>query len=191
MAPGENSEFISSCTTARPGHAHPCCPCLQGSHKLVFQRERGLLVSWAASKIRPREDSHHQGPSSHLWVTGAQARTVGALLLSSDQATGTRPWEVAVTHAGRQFPTWSLPCMGQDAKCYLLRNVKSEIDMKSTDTENWARWWEQEELRGLGRVNLSPRSVWAQASRISGEWAGSPMPSPTSKSTEIPPDPLP
>ena len=41
--------------------------------------------------------------------------------------------------AGRQFPTWSLPCMGQDAKCYLLRNVKSEIDMKSTDTENWAR----------------------------------------------------
>ena len=41
--------------------------------------------------------------------------------------------------AGRQFPTWSLPCMGQGAKCYLLRNVKSEIDMKSTDTENWAR----------------------------------------------------
>lgn len=81
----------------------------------------------------------NQGPSSHLWVTGAQARTVGALLLSSDQATETRPWEVAVTHAGRQFPTWSLPCMGQDAKCYLLRNVKSEIDMKSTDTENWAR----------------------------------------------------
>lgn len=62
MAPGENSEFISSCTTARPGHAHPCCPCLQGSHKLVFQRERGLLVSWAASKIRPWEDSHQPGP---------------------------------------------------------------------------------------------------------------------------------
>ena len=128
------------------------------------------------SRIQDGEDRHHQRPSSHLWVTGVQACAVGALLLSSDQAMGTRPWEMAVTGAGMWFPTWSPPCRGQDAKCYLLENVKSEIGMKSTDTENWAWWWEQEELRGLGCVKLSPRSVWAHASRISGEWAGGQAP---------------
>lgn len=144
------------------------------------------------SCIPDGEDSHHQRPSSHLWVTGVQACAVGALLLSSDQAMGTRLWEVSVTRADRRFPTWSLPCVGQDTKCYVPcnRNVKSEIGMKSTDTENWA-WWEQEELRGLGRVKLSPHSVWAHESRISGKWAVGPVPSPTSESTEIPPDPLP
>ena len=90
------------------------------------------------SRIPDGEVCLHQCPSSHLWVSGAQARAVGALLLSSDQAMGTRPWEVSVTHADRRFPTWSLPCRGQDAKCYLLGNVKSEIGMTSTDTENWA-----------------------------------------------------
>lgn len=41
MAPGGNSGLISSCTTAWLGHSHPCCKCLQGSHKPVCQRERG------------------------------------------------------------------------------------------------------------------------------------------------------
>lgn len=135
------------------------------------------------SRIQDGEDSHHQRPSSHLWVTGVQARAVGALLLSSDQAMGTRPWEMAVTGAGMWFPTWSPPCRGQDAKCYLLENVKSEIGMKSTDRELALMM----RTRGAQRTGMCEIvSTFSVGTRVQNFRRVSRWPSPTSESTEIP-----
>lgn len=185
-----NSEFISSCTTKSTGTCTPMLSMSPGQPQTGVPARKASCPG-AASKIQPWEDSHLPGPLLPSVGHRGSGTHCGGLLLSSDQPR---------RHAHGKWP-W-LSC--RQAIPHLVSALHG-AGRKMLLTQKREEWNRHEEYRHrelgpmmrtrgaqrTGTCEIVPTLSVGTSGPESQEWAGSPMPSPTSKSTEIPPDPLP